>query len=302
MNRQQALEQRQVLVAIGNRYVIFGPTEGLPPALYFDAERDAEMLPRVADEYEVDESRIIQTLRVHDMQCKISHGDNAAVADLMLTTQQGEQIWVDVKVREHSPKRRDLDAAYKRIQDGLKEGKTVEVWHFNVERLSLLIQAYDGGMPIYSELPPLDVWEKTGNGIFRRERVVESVIAWEKRIDELYANVEHWLQGRTGLTCDRSRTVTMSEGLMQRFAVADRELSVLDVLGLDGVIASFVPRALWVIGSRGRVDVITKAHTRLLVVHEDDAGAYEWRIVAPDNRTQTSELTKDALMSLLELP
>jgi hypothetical protein len=60
--------QRQVLVNLGNRYVVFGSAARLPAQLCFDPQTDSEILPRVADESEVAATRILETLRVFGME------------------------------------------------------------------------------------------------------------------------------------------------------------------------------------------------------------------------------------------
>lgn len=301
MDKEFELGQRQVLMGIGNRYVVFGPMNGLPQTVHFDPDTDGEILPRVADEHEIDVTRIGRTLRVHGMTTSILMDEDVADADFVLTDRNGEKTWVDLKVREHGPRSRDLTMGFERIRAAARDGRNVEVWNLNVERLGLAIQSWDASMPRMCELPVVDVWEKTPDGVFRRQQVVDEVDAWQGRIDTLYANISQWLQGWPALKCDASRKVTMSEELMQAYAVPDRELPVLDVLDGDKVVASFVPRGLWIIGAWGRVDVITQTQTRVLVVLKNPTMGYEWRVVAQDNRPQTSALTKDTLMSILEL-
>ena len=75
----------------------------------------------------------------------------------------------------------------------------------------------------------------------------------------------------------------MSEEMMQQFAVPDRDIPVLDILDVDQVIASFVPRGLWMIGSWGRIDIITRDRTRVLVAL-GGMGSLEWRLVSPEDR------------------
>jgi hypothetical protein len=68
--------QRQILVNIGNRYVVFGPSPGLPEPLHFDPQVDSEILPRVADESDVTEARIVRTLRVSGHLARLSAGNS----------------------------------------------------------------------------------------------------------------------------------------------------------------------------------------------------------------------------------
>jgi hypothetical protein len=102
----------------------------------------------------------------------------------------------------------------------------------------------------------------------------------------------------TGLRCEQSRSITMSEELMQKFAVTDRDLPVLDVLDADQVIASFVPRGLWLIGSWGRVDVITRNRTHLLHLLVD-AGRPDRRLVSLEDRRRMVPFDKTALLMLI---
>ena len=60
--------QRQVMVNLGNRYVVFGPSAGLPQPIFFGPATPSEALPHVADEGEATEARIAKTLRVHGMK------------------------------------------------------------------------------------------------------------------------------------------------------------------------------------------------------------------------------------------
>lgn len=293
------LTQRQVLVNLGNRYVVFGPTPGLPHKLQFDADRDSELLPRVADESEIAAERVVQTLRVHNMTRSATHDKNDPDADVVLTDSEGRRVFVEVKVRDHDPKTKDLTSAFERIRAAEATGKNLEIWHLNIERLNLVVQAYAKSMPQSYELPPADVWEKTQEGVFRRDQVVHAVDDWERRVDALYGQIQNWLGDRPDIHFDRSRTVTMSEDLMQKFAVSEKQLPVLDVLSNDQVAASFVPRGLWLIGAWGRIDVITQSQTRILVATKDNSGAYEWCLVSTENRLKTSPLTKNGLISIV---
>lgn len=300
MKKQKDLSKRQVLSVIGNRYVVFGPVPGFAQDIMFDPENDASVLPRVADETDFSPERLIQSLRVYGMECSQVAGKNNALADLIIADDMGRTIFVEVKVRAHKPKSRDLNSGYDKIRMGRAEGREVEVWHFNTERLNLSIQAFDNDLPVHCELPPVDVWEKTEDGIFRRERVVSEVARWERSINKIYEDVAGWCSEINDLKAERSRTVIMSEELMQKFAVSDRELPILDVLKGGEVLASFVPRGLWLIGAWGRIDVITSTQTRMLVMLRDDNGCLEWRIVSPENRRETQPLTKEMILSLLE--
>jgi hypothetical protein len=218
-------------------------------------------------------------------------------ADFALLDHNGNRVFVDVKVRESDPKRRDFEQWTQRLKAAASTGQILEVWYFNIERSKLGVMHLDQSRLRHDELMPLDVWEKTGEGVFRRAQVVEEVEDWVHRVRGLYDEIQTWLGNRPDLHCEQSRSVIMSEEMMQRFAVTDCEIPVLDVLDANQVIASFVPRGLWLIGSWGRIDVITRDLTHVLVALREE-GNFEWRLVSPETR-QLKPFDKNALLQLV---
>ncbi len=290
--------RRQVLVNLGNRFVVFGPDSGLPEPIRFDPQ-DLPILPRVADESEGTEVRIMETLQVSGMIREMSSPASGTSADVEFLGPDGNRILIDVKVREGDPKRRDLEAGTELLKLAKAEGQDLEIWFFNIERLTLTITRFDRSSHLqFDNLVPLNVWEKTSEGIFERQRVVAEVDDWLRRVERVYADVQGWLADQADLRFEQTRTVTMSEELMQKFAVTDRELRVLDVLRGDQVIASFVPRGLWLIGAWGRIDIITADRTAILVAIKKSDG-YEWKLALPDNRRVLRPFDKPVLLELM---
>ncbi len=288
--------KRQILVNLGNRFVVFGPEGGLPEPLHFDPNA-SPTLPRVADESEVAESRIMETLQVAGMTRAQLESAGDTGADIELVNSAGDHILVEVKVRERDPKRRDFDAGMERLNLAKSEKQRAEVWFFNIERLKLTVMRLERGAFQFDQLVPLNVWEKTSEGIFERNRVVDEVENWVQRIERLYEQVREWIGDKGDLRLERTRTVTMSEEMMQKFAVTDRELPILDVLRGDQVVISFVPRGLWLIGAWGRIDIITKERTWILVAIKKD-NEFEWQLVSPEDRRQTRPFEKALLVEL----
>jgi len=293
--------QRQILVNLGNRYVVFGPSGGLPQPIHFRPETDSEVLPRVVDETQITEERIAQTLRVFGMK-RAAVPQAIPEADVELLDDDGNRVFVDIKVRERDPKSRDFDLGRRRVTDAANRGQTLEVWYFNIERLKLVVLYLDRSLLKIDELTPLDVWEKTAEGVFSRAAVVEEVEDWVHRVEFLYDDVQTWLGERPDLRCEQSRSIVTSEELMQQFAVTDREIPVLDVLDADQVVASFVPRGLWLIGSWGRVEIITRDRTHVLLAL-GGSNNLEWRlVVSSEDRRQTIPFDKAALLALVSQP
>lgn len=76
-------------------------------------------------------------------------------------------------------------------------------------------------------------------------------------INTVYSNVEDWSAG-LGITTDNSRTVLMSEDIIQKFSVPDAELSILDLSKSGKPLLSFVPFGLFIMGANSLIDIILK--------------------------------------------
>jgi hypothetical protein len=290
--------QQQILIHLGNRDVVFGPLLGLPGPLNFYPGLESQQLPRIADESEVDEARIVETLRVFGMKKTGADGERFG-ADLRLIDDAGNSVLIDIKIRERDPRSRDFNQVLERIKDAARSGETLQVWFINVERLKLSVVRLDGSLPQLEELVPIDVWEETSSGVFRRAQVVDEIQDWEHRVSQLYRDVRAWLSEQHSFRYEENRTVTMSEELMRKFAVPDRELRVLDVISNEKVLISFVPRGLWLIGSWGRVDAITPEGTAILVAIRHDDETFEWRVTSSGDRPQLVPFDRDSLLALV---
>jgi hypothetical protein len=290
--------KRQVLVNLGNRFVVFGPQGGLPEPLRFDPA-SSPILPPVSDDNYRAAMRIAETLQVSGMTRTPSGPASAdSGADIELVDPAGHHILIDIKVREADPKLRDLQSGTERLKLAKSKGQNLEVWFFNLERLNLSVMRLDGSELRVDSLVPLNVWTRTSEGIFERARVVDEVDDWIGRVERLYSDVQVWLNEKADLRFEQTRTVKMSEELMQEFAVTDRELSVLDVLRGEQVVASFVPRGLWLIGSWGRIDVITSDRTWILAAIKQPE-KFEWQLVSSDDRRQLRPFDKSTLVEIM---
>jgi hypothetical protein len=291
--------KRQILANFGNRYVAFAPEGGRPISPAFDPQ-DSATFPRVADESEAAESRIVETLEIEGLKRLSIEAEPMDFADIAFADDEGRAIFIDVKVRESEPKHRDLDKATARIRAEASKGRDLQVWFFNVERLGLTVMRFDGPTLLFDQFVPINVWERTATGVFARQKVVDEVEDWIQRLAALYSNLTTWLQDHADLRFEQTRTVTMSEEMMHNFAVTDRELRILDIVREDNVVASLVPRGLWLIGAWGRVDLITESQTWIIVAIKTD-DQYRWHIVPPDNRREQKVLDKDLFLQAMNL-
>ena len=258
--------ERQILVNVGNRYVVFGSQIRIHgQALLGPGDVRARFADRVGDETEFPPERLIGSIQVKDADVLDAPAAGVPWADLQITFANGAALTVDVKVGVRDFKTDELERHWAELRElSRKPGPQHEVWNFNVERLKLTILGWEGSIPQLADLDPLYVWEFNDDGsAFDRTYLDERLDDWQRRVEAIYAEAEAWA-ARDGLTADRSRTILMSEELMQKFAVPDRELPILDINRGETPVMSIVPAGLWVIGSNGRIDVITQEKGAIL--------------------------------------
>jgi hypothetical protein len=276
---------RQVLLNVGNRFVVFASPQTLPANSAFSPDELPPPLSRVPDEGDIYEQRTVESIRVSGAEVSsVDSGDRGW--DFEIVDPQGNRTLVEMKVRNRDPKHSDYQQMLEHLRHYAEStNRHLEIWNLNIERLTLNILTQDDrGVSAPIELTPIDVWDYgvKGDEPFHRTRVLEKVDEWARRIDALYAAIERWASQR-GLSVDRARTVTMSEQLMQRFAVPDRELPVLDIGRGDQLIMSFVPSGLWLIGAYGRIDVVTQEGTRA-IVNLGAGSEAKWHLIEPHSR------------------
>jgi hypothetical protein len=175
---------RQVLVNIGNRFVVFGTQQSLPMPVKFGPENAQRPRRRVGDEMEIDERRIIESIRVSDARV-VTHELPNAQADFALHDDREITTIVEFKVQDRAPRLREIEAIFKAVREAHNnQARKFEVWYLNVERLQLQIFWRDPVVVAnHIELAALDVWDygNEGDKLFKRAQVVEEVDDWAQR-------------------------------------------------------------------------------------------------------------------------
>ena len=85
---------------------------------------------------------------------------------------------------------------------------------------------------------------------------------------------------------------------MQKFAVPDRDMPILDLMQDETSIVTFKPDGLWLIGFDGAIDVITRQGTVLLVGLPRPPDPPVWTLVDPAGRSRTP-WNRNAFLSVL---
>jgi len=294
--------KRQVLANIGNRYVVFGDRRALPGGRLLGPEDVHQPFSeRVSDEYEFPAARLERSIVVDGAEVRPAGGPDHGW-DIEIVYPDGSMSLVEIKARTRDFTSRELDQNIARLRDIQASGLGApEIWNFNIERLNLHIVTLGGDGSFQSiVLQPLNVWQFNPDGsTFDRSMIESRVADWGKRIDDLYADIEAWSAG-LDVIIDRSRTIRMSEELMQGYAVPDRDLSILDLSKHGRAILSFVPVGLWVFGSNGRIDIISSRGTTLLLDLARPLTKPNWSVLTNKTERSFEPWTKAAFLKILE--
>ena len=102
---------------------------------------------------------------------------------------------------------------------------------------------------------------------------------WIERLNDLYADVKQWCEtGLLGCQIERGIISRHQEPMMRLRRAAPRDIPTLTIL-YQGMSTRFVPRALFVIGANGIIDVFgPKKHFSLFDLAPDSAPIRDWKI------------------------
>lgn len=130
-----------------------------------------------------------------------------------------------------------------------------------------------------------------------REHVERRVADWRQRIADLYDFIERELP--PGWTADRSHTVTMDAEMMRAYGVTPVQLPVLTLRRPDGARGDLKPRALWIIGANGRLDLYLPDRHLLFVDRAENFASPEWEVFPYQEEEHRKPLTGENLRASL---
>jgi hypothetical protein len=138
-----------------------------------------------------------------------------------------------------------------------------------------------------------DVTDERVDADHIRDRVED----WEERLQALYAMISGWLPD--GWTACKGAPVRMYEEMMRRFSIAAKQMPTLQLVNQTGDVAKFEPRALWIIGCNGRVDLKRATHHYLIVDVAESFEPPDWQAARADRRRERVAVTRDWLRRVL---
>lgn len=116
---------------------------------------------------------------------------------------------------------------------------------------------------------------------------------WEERLNGLFAMIGEWLP--EGWEARRGAPVVMHEELMRKFGVAEKRIPTLEIHGRTGHVARLEPRALWIIGGNGRVDLKRAGQRYLIVDLAENFEAPDWKVASAERRCEREAFSRDWL-------
>lgn len=134
-----------------------------------------------------------------------------------------------------------------------------------------------------------------------RNYILSRMNNWKTRLDNLFSDILTWAHDIpvVQIQVKETKFLQAREELMQQFNVDPIELRAIAIRSSRNKI-SFVPLALWVIGSNGRVNIKTNKHSYILVDMGGQVGmSSQWLIVNPAKRSQRISFEKAVLTNLL---
>lgn len=139
--------------------------------------------------------------------------------------------------------------------------------------------------------------EVTSNAI-DAEHVRRRVEDWEARLNGLYAMIGEWLPD--GWEARRGASMLMHEKMMHVFGVEATRIPTLELHGRSGRVVRLVPRALWIIGANGRVDLKCDDGRYIMIDTADNFEKPRWEVSPADRRSEREAVTRDWLRRVLQ--
>jgi hypothetical protein len=123
---------------------------------------------------------------------------------------------------------------------------------------------------------------------------------WERRILSLYATVKKWIKSADNYCIKQTASFRMNEELMQEFKIKPKTLDVLDIYYRNALILTIKPVALWVIAANGRLDILYKTGSAILIDRAKPLHDPEWVVFSPRDRKNGSPFNENFFLRLLK--
>jgi hypothetical protein len=135
-----------------------------------------------------------------------------------------------------------------------------------------------------------------------KEQISARVDDWIDRLHNLRKLVESWV---TELYPDGSVAVVdagsrpMHEQLMVTAGVEDRQMECFDIVSGSERLAAFRPKALWVVGANGRIDIVCRKRIPMLIDLARPHDPPDWTILDSHQPAKRVKFDRTSFQQLL---
>lgn len=137
--------------------------------------------------------------------------------------------------------------------------------------------------------------------IIDREHISNRIADWKKRVENLYKEIEKWLKTEPIFSINIGNPIPMYEELMQSFQIKQTEVETADVLKGKKIVLSFKPKGLWMIGANGRLDILTRNGSYILIDTAEQFESPNWKIYSSIDRVNGKSFNEKELFNILNL-
>ena len=122
---------------------------------------------------------------------------------------------------------------------------------------------------------------------------------WIKKVKQLYSQIEKALKNEPGVEYKTDQMMVMREELMEEYGVPPKKVPIFDLFIAKQLKATFKPIGLWVVGAKGRIDILTNKGSYTLVDIGDDDTHPNWKVFAPKNKGKGEPFNSDFIEKLV---
>ena len=222
--------------------------------------------------------------------------------DFFYVAEDGARVGIQVKVASKSSLKRQFNDELRRVQAAGQFDRW-EVWTLSKDASSLAIHSANENVREYGlqnvTTDRTSATERARPGEHLNSQYIQRrAEQWKVDVEALFQRIEGWC-GNSGYRTTREYVVEMNEELMRRFAVSPILLPMLRILRGKRSVATVIPVGLWVIGAKGRLDIISETQSAAIVNVSDDPGDPTWKLFFT-GLSQSQPMTEQALLEILD--
>jgi|JFJP01.1.fsa_nt_gi hypothetical protein len=135
---------------------------------------------------------------------------------------------------------------------------------------------------------------KTATIIFKKsmnkEYIEQRANGWIEKIEQLYSFIAETLKDEPDVRYKTDQNMIMREEMMERHGVSPKQVPIFDLFVKNQLKVTFKPIGLWVIGAKGRVDILTPKGAYILADIGDDDIHPHWAVFASGRAKRKQEV------------